>query len=308
MATAPAAAPYPDVTEGGVEFQGHRTWYRITGSLEDRVPLVVLHGGPGGTHDYLLAYAGLAARDRPVVHYDQLGNGRSTHLRDAPPDFWTVELFLSELDNLLQRLGIGDAYHLLGHSWGGMLAAEHASRQPGGLRSLVLCSAPASIGLFTVETNRLRAELPAAVEQVLRDHEAAGTTDSAQYAESVEVFYRRHVCRLDPWPEELVRSFDAVENNPTVYLTMNGPSEFHVVGTIAGWSLLDRIPAIRVPTLVVSGRYDEVGAAAVRPFLDRVPGATAVVFESSSHVPHLEESEQCLATVAAFLDRSDGGQ
>jgi L-proline amide hydrolase len=293
------------ITEGVAAFRGYRTWYRITGRLDGRAPLVVLHGGPGGTHDYLLVYAQLTARGQPVVHYDQLGNGRSTHLADAPPGFWMVELFLAELDNLLRRLDIDGAYHLLGHSWGGMLAAEHASRRPAGLRSLVLSSTPASIDLYTAETNRLRAKLPPAVERVLRECEAAGTTDSPEYAEAVQVFYRRHVCRLDPWPRELVRSFQAVENDPTVYLTMNGPSEFHVIGTIAGWSLMDQLPTIQVPTLVLSTRYDEVGPAAVNPLFTRIPDVTAIRFESSSHVPHLEESERCLSVVAEFLDQEE---
>src|ERR1700743_3776926 len=169
------------ITEGTVPFQGHETWYRITGDLTaGPAPLVVLHGGPGCTHDYLVNLASPADTGRPVVHYDQIGNGRSTHLPDAPPDYWTPELFVAELDNLLVGLGIADRYVMLGQSWGGMLAAEHAVRRPAGLRGLVIADSPASMDLWSAAAGELRAELPRDVDDTLSRHEAAGTTDSQE--------------------------------------------------------------------------------------------------------------------------------
>jgi L-proline amide hydrolase len=287
-------------TEGTVPFRGHRTWYRLTGEFGDHVPLVVLHGGPGATHDYVLRIAGLADTGRAVVHYDQLGNGRSTHLPDVPPDFWTVELFLAELDNLLAALGIADRYALLGQSWGGMLAAEHAVRRPAGLRGLVIADSPASMPLWSAAAAVLRAELPPAVDATLRRHEAAGTTDTDEYADAVKVFYDRHLCRV-PWPPEVNATFDAVDEDPTVYHTMNGPSEFHVIGSLRDWSIVDRVAAIDVPTLLISGRYDEATPATVQPFYDGIPDVRWEMFEQSSHMPHVEETERFLATVEDFL-------
>src|SRR3954454_17065262 len=143
----------------GLEVQ---TWYRIAGDLgADRAPVVVLHGGPGAAHDYLLALEDLAAGGRAGVLYDQLGNGRSTHLPDRGADFWTVDLFVRELANLLEHLGISDRYHVLGQSWGGFLAQEHALTKPHGLRSLVLSNTAASFPAFVEAANRWRAELPA---------------------------------------------------------------------------------------------------------------------------------------------------
>jgi L-proline amide hydrolase len=174
----------PDATtEGTVDFRGHHTWYRVTGDLAATraaglLPLVVLHGGPGVPHEYVLRIAGLAATGRAVVHYDQLGCGFSTHLPDQSPDFWTVQLFLDELDTVLAALGIDDGYALLGQSWGGMLAAEHAVRRPTGLRALVIANSPASMELWLAEANRLRGELPPEVQATLLAHEEAGTTGS----------------------------------------------------------------------------------------------------------------------------------
>lgn len=283
-------------------FRTYATWYRMTGRPGGGRPaLVILHGGPGSTHDYLLKLSALAVGGWPVVHYDQLGNGGSTHLPDMPPGFWTPELFLEELDNLLTRLGIADDYVLFGQSWGGMLAAWHASGRPPGLRGLIVANAPASYPTWRKETAILRAALPEGVDDVLRAHEAAGTTDSAEYTEAMRVFYRRHVCRLDPWPRDYNASFMEIVNDPTVYLAMNGPSEFHVIGSLRDVSIEDRLPRIAVPTLVLSGRHDEATEAVVRPFHERVPDARRVVFEESSHLPHLEEPERFFRVLAEFL-------
>src|SRR3954447_22662185 len=252
-------------TEGYADFDGFRTWYRIDGDLRPGdpdvpAPLVVLHGGPGATHEYLLALTDLAHDGRAVVLYDQLGNGRSTHLPERGATFWTVELFVRELHNLVEALGIRE-HHVLGQSWGGFLAQEYALTQPVGLRSLVLADTAASFPDFVAEANRLRAGLPAGVDDVLRRHEEAGTTSDPEYAEACMVFYRRHVCRLDPWPAEIQEGFAWLERDATVYHTMNGPSEFHVVGSIRDWQSKDRLHEIDVPTLLVSGRHDEATPA-----------------------------------------------
>jgi L-proline amide hydrolase len=142
-------------------------------------------------HDYLLSLCDLARDGRAVVHYDQLGNGRSTHFPDRRGDFWTVELFVRELHNLVDVLGIGERHHVLGQSWGGFLAQEYAITRPAGLRSLVLADTAASFPDFVAEANRLRADLPPGVDATLRRHEEAGTTDDPEYAEACQVFEER---------------------------------------------------------------------------------------------------------------------
>jgi len=270
---------------------------------------VVLHGGPGASHDYLTPLADLAERadgkGRAVVLYDQLGNGRSTHLPERGADFWTVELFVRELANLLRHLGIEGRYHVLGQSWGGFLAQEHALTAPEGLRSLVLSNTAASFPDFVSEANGLRAQLPPDVEATLRRHEAAGTTDDPEYAAACEVFYARHVCRVQPMPDDVQRSFAEIDADPTVYHTMNGPSEFHVIGSIRDWTSADRLPRITVPTLVLSGRHDEATPALQQALVDGIPDTEQHVFEESSHMPFWEEREAYLATVAAWLARHD---
>ena len=296
-----------DSREGYLPFRDYSTWYRITGSLSsDRLPLVVAHGGPGCTHDYVDAFKDISAIDgRPVIHYDQLGNGKSTRLPDKGADFWTVALFLEELDCLLSHLGIRDRYAFLGQSWGGMLGAEHAVRQPKGLKALVIANSPANMRTWVAEANRLRAELPADIQATLLRHEEAGTLTDPDYIVASRVFYDRHVCRVTPWPDEVARTFAIMDEDNTVYRNMKGPTEFHVIGTMKDWTIEDRLPQIEAPTLLISGRYDEATPLVVRPYVETIPGCRWVVFEQSSHMPHVEEKALCLKTVSDFLSQFD---
>lgn len=293
-----------DIVEGHAPFRDHQTWYRVCGDLNSGMtPLVVAHGGPGCTHDYVDAFRDIAETGRAVVHYDQIGNGRSTHLRDKPADFWQPALFLDELDSLLKHLGIQDRYALLGQSWGGMLGSEHAVTCPPGLEALIIANSPASMALWLQAASRLRSELPDEVQATLLAHETAGTLGSEAYKEASQVFYQRHVCRLDPWPDEVKRTFDAMDADPTVYHAMNGPTEFHVIGSLKDWSVIDRLHAIDVPVLLISGRHDEAAPEVVQPFADRIKDVEWIIFENSSHMPHVEERAACMEVVADFLRR-----
>ncbi|WP_221353561.1 proline iminopeptidase-family hydrolase [Streptomyces beigongshangae] len=290
-------------SQGTVPFREYKTWYRMTGQPgPGRPALVVVHGGPGSTHDYLKGLSVYAERGWTVVLYDQLGNGGSTHLPDADPSFWNPQLFRDELENLLERLGVADDYVLFGQSWGGMLSAWHASDRPAGLRGLVIADSPASYPLWLSEMDVLRAQLPPGVDDTLRRHEAAGTTDSEEYLEAMLVFYSRHVCRVEPWPDDLMASYLEAAADPTVYRTMNGPNEFHVIGSLRDWSVIDCLHRIEAPTLIISGRHDEATPVTVRPFQELIPNAHWEILEDSSHSPHFEEPERFYAVLGAFLD------
>lgn len=292
-------------TEGRFRWGRHETWYRVVGDLRGAPPLIVCHGGPGATHDYLSAVAGISATGRACVLYDQVGNGNSSRHPDAPGTLWSVELFLRELELLLDHLDVAASYHLLGHSWGGMLAMEHALRQPAGLRSIVIADAPASTRLWAEEAVRLMSELPTEVRAVLDHAHTTGNTDTPAYAEASEVYYRRHVCRIVPPPPEVERTFAALSADPTVYATMVGPSEMEPTGTLKDWDITGRLDQIRTPSLVLSGRYDEATPAVVRPIAEGIPAARWVLFEGSSHMPHIEEEEAYLRLLGEFLAEHD---
>jgi L-proline amide hydrolase len=159
--------------------------------------------------------------------------------------------------------------------------------------------------LWLSEANRLRGLLPDDVQQTLSRHETAGTTDSGEYQEAMMRFYERHLCRIVPFPDALQRTFDRLDEDPTVYHTMNGPSEFHVIGTLGGWDITPRLHEVRVPVLVISGEYDEATPAVVRPLVEALPNATWELIAGTSHSTHLEQPDRFLELVAAFLGSHD---
>jgi len=289
-------------SEGFVPFREFRVWYRIVGEVDQPAPssfpLLVLHGGPGSTHDYLEPLAALSRSARAVVFYDQLGSGNSDQPDD--PTLWNIDLFLDEVATVRRELGL-ERVHLLGQSWGGMLALSYALMQPVGLLSLVVADSTASIPLHAAEVNKLREHLPPEVQEVLDHHEEAGTTDDPAYEEATMAFYAHHICRLDPWPEYLLEALERI--NLKVYQTMWGVNEFHITGNLKNWDITPRLGEIRVPTLLLSGRYDEFTPAEQEVLRDGIPGSEWVLFEESAHLPHVEKTERFLEVLEGFLSR-----
>lgn len=284
--------------EGRVPFRGWETWYRSVGEGTG-VPLVCLHGGPGSDSRGLGPLEPLGD-ERRVVRYDQLGSRLSS--RPSDPALWSVELFVEQLASLREALGL-ERIHLLGHSWGGMLALEYALTRPAGLASLVLSSTLSSAAFWREEALRLRAELPPEIRDALDEHEAAGTTDTPEYREAMGAFLHRHLCRLDPWPPLLEELLEAT--NREVYNAMWGPSEAFPTGVLAGWDVTPRLGEIEVPALVLCGRHDEATPRQAEAIARGLPHAELVVFEESAHLALVEEPERYLATVRGFLARSE---
>lgn len=290
----------PAVEEGRIAFRGYETWYRRLRADEPvGAPLLCLHGGPGSTHLGFEALDALAD-ERDVVVYDQLGCGKSSQPSD--PSLWTVELYVAEVAAVRDALGL-DRVHLLGHSWGGMLALEVALTQPDGLERLVLSSTLSSAQLWASEAQRLRAELLADVRAVLEAHEAAGTVDDPAYEAAVRAYLARHLCRLDPWPEVVEELLRVTRDE--VYTTMWGPNEMIPTGTLADWDVTPRLGEICVPTLVLCGRHDEATPHQAEVIAGGIPGASIVVFEESAHMTLVEEPERYVAVVRDFLRRRE---
>jgi proline-specific peptidase len=286
-------------TEGRIPFREFETWYRSVGRTEPgKLPLLCLHGGPGAPHDYLESLEAVADTGREVYFYDQVGCGRSS--RPSDPSLWTIELFVEEVGAVRGALGL-EQVHLFGSSWGGMLAMEYALTRPGGVASLILASSPASIPQWIVETARLRSELPDELRRALDEHEEAGTTDDPAYEEATLAFYRRHLCRIDPWPEGLNRTFADLREE--IYNTMQGPNEFVITGTLKNWDITARLGEIDVPTLVTSGRFDECTPLIAETVHRAIPGSEWVLFEESSHMAFAEEPERYLEVLDGFLAR-----
>lgn len=290
--------------EGFIQFRGYKTWYRIVGDKEGagKFPLLCLHGGPGMTHDYLETLEALADTGRHVIFYDQLGGGNSDHPHN--PALWNMDLFVEEVGAVRESLGL-DKIHLLGQSWGGFLAQEYMLTKPSGVQSLILANSAASTERWIAEANRLRAELPAEIQATLKQHEDAGTTVDPAYVSATDVYYRRHLCRLDPWPDGFNRTMQKLGQDPEVYATLWGPTEFNCTGALKTWNIENRIHEISIPTLILSGRYDE-STPAINEVLHReIKNSEWVIFEESSHTPHLEETGKYMDVLSGFLARND---
>ena len=266
------------VDEGYVDFRDYRTWYRVVGDrAAGAVPLLALHGGPGSTHNYFEPLERLGS-ERPVVLYDQIGCGNSDHPGDIE---WSAGVFREEVDTVRTQLGL-ERIHLLGTSWGGMLALEHVLSGAQGIVSLILSSTLADINQWAEEQAKLRAEVDTDDEYMDRH------------------FYR------GPKPRPEIERMEA-QKATDVYEAMQGPNEWTPTGALRGWNVRDRLREIDVPTLVVRGRHDMCTDAIAATLVDGIRDAEEVVLEHSSHTPVLEESDRYVEVVGAFVREAESG-
>ena len=282
-------------TEGHVNVLGFDLFHRQFGEPK-KGEVLCLHGGPGATHDYLLALADLAGHGYRVTFYDQLGCGRSQLPKNTA--LFVPERYVEEVEAFRRKMRLGRP-HVIGSSWGGMLAIAYALKYQRNMATMTTVGGLHSVPLTIREMERMKRGLPKDVQQTLAKYEAEGDYENPEYLKAVTVFYNRHLCRLSPWPKELTYSLDHVSK--PVYGTMNGPNEFTIIGNTRYWDVTDSLEAIKVPTLVLGGRYDEVSPVVARDIHRHIPGSELTIFPNSSHLPFWEERESFMERVIRFL-------
>ncbi|MFG2888313.1 proline iminopeptidase-family hydrolase [Streptomyces sp. NPDC048248] len=282
--------PLPD---GGIYAEVHGSG--------DAVPLLTLHGGPAAGSQYLSSLARLTDGGRQVILYDQLGCGRSDKPDD--PSLWTAARYAAEVQQVRDALGL-ERVHLLGQSWGGMLAIEYMLGRPSGVVSLVFADTTASIPQATDGLLRLRSELPPEARAALDEADRTGRRDDPAYQAALITFYQRHVCRLPSWPQEMFQMAENMDGNP-VYSHMWGPDELSPSGSLATWDRRDRLAEITVPALVLTGRYGELVPECSQSLDAGLLDSQLVLLPECSHLPHLEEPEQWFGAVATFLEEAE---
>ncbi|MEE6175099.1 proline iminopeptidase-family hydrolase [Mycobacterium sp. 050134] len=286
------------MAEGTIVVPGGDVWFERVGAGPG-TPLLVVHGGPGLPHGYLRSLERLSD-DREVIFWDQLGCGNSK----CPPNpgLWTMERSVAEMAAVVRGLGLS-RFHLFGNSWGGMLAQQYVLDGTSRPASLIISNSIASIPEFSKMVARLKSELDPRTQSAIERHEAAGTTHAPEYQAAIRTWNETYLCRVRPWPRDLEDAFRNV--GAEIFETMFGPSDFHIVGTIRDWDVFGRLPEIGVPTLVLAGRYDECVPEHMQEMHRRIAGSRFELFESSAHMPFIEEPERFDRVMREFLRRHD---
>tara|TARA_Y100001978_G_scaffold197270_1_gene207878 strand:+ start:2936 stop:3805 length:870 start_codon:yes stop_codon:yes gene_type:complete len=283
-------------SEGYAQVIGGKIWYGISGNIRNSgVPLVVVHGGPGMSHDYLTPLAKLA-KNRAVIFYDQLDAGKSD--RPNEPKNWNISRFLDEITSLTSLLNI-KKFNLFGNSWGGTLSAAYAARKPANLNRLILSSPLICTSTWIKDSHLLRARLPSKTLRVLEICENSGNTDSQEYLDAVDIFYKMHLCRIDPWPEPVLKTMNLI--NSVCYEGMWGPNEFTCNGILENYDGSKDLSKIDAPTLVTCGDFDEATPTSTQYFSNMIPNSNFRSFKASSHMAFIEEEADYLHLVENFL-------
>ncbi|KAI1105611.1 proline iminopeptidase [Jackrogersella minutella] len=300
----------PSAREGEVDFQAPgaskpcKTWYKVFGKL-DSPPLIVLHGGPGAGHEYMVTLVDLYEKHKiPIILYDQVGCGRSTHFREKAGDesFWTMDLFIAELDNLVDHLQLREVgFSALGQSWGGIVVGAYASRRPKGLKKLIIAGGPASMPLYAQGCKYLLSQLPPDVRHTIEECERKGDYESEEFQKASAVFYSRHFCKINPLPEPVQVGFVHLKEDPTAYLTMQGPSEFTIVGSFKEWEPWKEAHNIEAEALLINGDQDEAMDLCIEPWFRSIAKVKWVTLSNSSHMTHWEHRDRFNELCGTFL-------
>jgi len=280
---------------------GFHVWTRKIG--ESPIKVLILHGGPGANHEYLEIFGDyLPPKGVEVYFYDQLGS----YYSDQPDDLslWNVERFREEVEEVRKYLGF-EKFYLLGQSWGGFLGIEYALKYQHNLKGLIISNMTASIPSYVKSINALRDKLPQHQVAMMKSYESRGEFEAPEYLELIDVLNKRHICRLDPWPEPVVRGFAHI--NPAVYNTMQGANEFVVTGTFKDWDRWEDLHRISVPTQLLVGRHDSMAPEDIEEMGRRIPHSRVGICENGSHLAMWDDAEAYFDYLFRFLNDVENG-
>jgi proline iminopeptidase len=286
----------PDISKSGfIQVKNHSIYFEIYGKLEsNKVPLIVLHGGPGGSHNYMLPLAKLS-KHFPIVFYDQLGTGRS---QIPTSDYlYSMNYFIDELNQVQKQLDLG-AVNILGHSWGGMLTIEYLRSARPKVQKIILASSMIDSQLYNREAMDLVKKLDNKYPRIVKMHLHKGTYSSQECVDIYETYYKKHIFRKKTRPTK----FKGYNSNMHQYNKMWGPNEMAITGSLKNWSGLKILPGIKQETLVISGQFDELTPKTNRLTAKLIPEAKSVIIPNSSHLAHIEQTTKYLKAIKTFLD------
>ena len=290
-----------DCIEGYLPFREGRTYYRIVGK-GDKTPLLLLHGGPGSTHNYFEVLDHLARDDgRPIIMYDQIGCGGS--YIEGHPEYFTAEIWIEELIQLRRALCL-DRVHILGQSWGGIMALQYAlDYAPKGVNSYILSSTLSSAKLWEAEQHRRISYMAPAQQEAFTRALRTGNYEDPDYLSALDAFMDRH-CNpmVRPLPECITRP---KKSGREAYLVGWGQNEFTPTGTLSGFEVTDRLHEIKTPCLITSGQRDLCSPYIAKTMYDRLPHARWELFPYSGHMPFVDEHDAYCRVLTRWLNEHD---
>lgn len=280
--------------EGFVEVKGGEIWYGIMGE-GDNIPLLCLHGGPGGTSTSYYKLSEIA-KERPVIMFDQLGTGRSGYHQDTT--LLKPELFVEQVKAIKEELNLNE-FFLVGSSWGSALALEYYKRYPEGIKGIVFNSPYFSTAIWTDDAAKLVADLPDSIQSAIHIAERDSVFDSESYIAANTFFLSKHGKRK----ESVKHPYDTVpsERNTFIYSYMWGPSEFTATGTLRNFDNHKSLKSIKVPALFTTGEFDEARPETVMKFTQMVPNAKFVLIPGSGHSTLNDNGPAVLAAIQQFI-------
>jgi proline iminopeptidase len=280
-----------------------KVWTKTIGN-NPSIKVLLLHGGPAMTHEYMEAFESFFPKEGfEMIEYDQLGS----YYSDQPTDssLWTTERFVEEVEQVRQALGLTkDNFYLLGNSWGGILAMEYALKYQQHLKGLIICNMMASIPDYEKYNGVLRAQMRPGLVDTLQSYESKGLFKDPVYQELVfNEYYTKHLCRLPEWPEPVNRCFKHI--NETIYVMMQGPSEFKVGGRLLTWDRKADLPKIAVPTLTVGAKYDTMDPAHMEWMSKQVKNGKYLYCPNGSHLSMWDDQKIFMEGVIKFIKETD---
>ncbi|HTY38457.1 MAG TPA: proline iminopeptidase-family hydrolase [Bacteroidota bacterium] len=302
-----------EVQTGGITMVPIRTakgsfhvWTKRFGR-NPRIKLLLLHGGPGATHEYFECMESFLPQEGiEFIYYDQLGSAYSDQPKDT--DLWTTERFVDEVEQVRQALGLNkDNFYLLGHSWGGILAMEYALKYQQNLKGLIISNMMASAPEYAAYAdNVLAKQMDPAVLREVKSLEAKKDFKNPRYMELlVPNFYMQHICRLKDWPDPVNRAFARL--NEQIYVLMQGPSEFGLSGRLERWDRKADLKNISVPTLVIGAQYDTMDPEHMKWISTHVQRGSYLFCRDGSHMAMWDDQQTYMAGLVKFLKGVDGG-
>jgi proline iminopeptidase len=275
-----------------------------------KMKVLLLNGGPGATHEYFECFESfMPAEGIEFIYYDQLGCGNSDNPQDTT--MWDLPRYVEEVEQVRQALDLNNEnFYILGHSWGGILALEYALKYQDRLKGLIISNMMASVPAYgKYADNVLAKQLKPEVLKEIRDIEAKGDYENPRYMELLmSNFYTEHILRmpLDKWPEPVNRSF--AKMNQSLYVTMQGPSEFGVAGKLLNWDRVADLKKLTVPTLVIGAKHDTMDPAHMKMMSEQVQNGSYLFCPNGSHMSMYDDQQNYFKGLIKFVKGVDGGE